>query len=469
MTKTRFAPSPTGFLHLGGARTALYSWLYARKHQGKFVLRIEDTDKARSTQAATDAILQSLKWLGLDWDEGPYFQSGRSGLYQELTDRLLREGKAYRCYCSPEELEQKRKAAMATGKKPKYDGKCREAGLTESVEPHVVRFRSPLEGETAFEDRIKGAVVFQNRELDDLIIRRSDGSPTYNFVVVADDASMGITDIIRGDDHLNNTPRQILLYQALGYEIPSFAHLPLILGRDKSRLSKRHGATSVGAYQEAGYLPEALINFLARIGWSYQDQEIFSLPELIEKFDLGRVGKSAGVFNQDKLNWLNAHYLKELSPAIIAGYLIPFLKKKGVTGTCLERIVISLRERSKTLAEMGESALFYFDSDLPYREKDADKFLIPESKEMFEAFQAAFSGLDNWNEDSLKTVLTMIMEKYGLKMKQVAQPLRVALTFSAVSPGIYEVMTILGKEEVLKRMRRAIRRIALGPLERIHN
>src|SRR5512137_2732890 len=330
--RLRFAPSPTGYLHIGGARTALFNWLLARKTGGTFILRIEDTDVARSTQESVDAILQGMEWLGLDWDEGPFYQSDNFPLYREYVQKLLDEGKAYRCRCTPEELEAKRELAMKEGRKPKYDGTCRSLNIGPDT-PSAVRFRAPEDGATCFDDLIKGPISFSNEELDDLIIQRSDGTPTYNFTVVIDDASMTITHVIRGDDHINNTPRQILLYEALGYPVPKFAHVPMILGADKSRLSKRHGATSVIAYRDQGFLPEALVNYLVRLGWSHGDEEIFSREELVEKFTIEAVGKSAGVFNPDKLLWLNHHYIKEGDPARLAALLLPFLAERGVSAT----------------------------------------------------------------------------------------------------------------------------------------
>ncbi len=326
--RVRFAPSPTGYLHIGGARTALFNYLLAQKQKGTFVLRIEDTDVARSTQESVDAILDAMDWLGLSCDEGPFYQSDRFDLYKEKVQQLVDEGKAYRCYCSAEELDAKREAAMKDGRKPKYDGTCRNR--TDSPDlPYVVRFRLP-EGreEVTFADQIKGGISFRTEELDDLIIQRTDGTPTYNFVVVIDDAEMGINLVIRGDDHINNTPRQILLYEALGYEVPLFAHVPMILGSDKKRLSKRHGATSVMAYQELGFLPEAMVNYLVRLGWSLGDEEIFSMADLIEKFSLENVGRSAGVFNPEKLLWLNSHYIKTGDPQRLADLLRPFLEKE---------------------------------------------------------------------------------------------------------------------------------------------
>ncbi|MGE3550728.1 MAG: glutamate--tRNA ligase, partial [Geobacter sp.] len=331
--RVRFAPSPTGYLHVGGARTALFNWLYARHFGGTFILRIEDTDTERSTQESVDAILQGMEWLGLDWDEGPFYQTDNFPLYKQHVQKLLDEGKAYRCWCSQETLEAKREAAMAEGRKPKYDGTCRHRQDQPLDQPFVIRFKAPEEGETAFDDLIKGRIAFPNAELDDLIISRTDGTPTYNFCVVIDDALMRISHVIRGDDHVNNTPRQIQLYEALGYPVPLFAHVPMILGSDKARLSKRHGATSVIAYRDMGYLPEALNNYLVRLGWSHGDDEIFSRPEMIEKFDINHVGRAPSVFNPDKLNWLNAHYIKTSEPARLAELLKPHLATRGVTDT----------------------------------------------------------------------------------------------------------------------------------------
>jgi glutamyl-tRNA synthetase len=328
--RLRFAPSPTGYLHVGGARTALFNWLLARKLGGTFILRIEDTDVARSTEESVNAILEGMQWLGLDWDEGPFFQSDLFPVYREYVRKLLDQGNAYRCYCTAEELEAKRELAMAEGRKPKYDGTCR--GLAGEIpgKPFAVRFRAPRDGVTAFDDLVKGHISFNNEELDDLIIQRSDGTPIYNFTVVIDDATMRVSTVIRGDDHISNTPRQILLYQALGFPVPRFAHVPMILGSDKARLSKRHGATSVMAYRDMGYLPEAMVNYLVRLGWSHGDDEIFSREELIEKFTVEAIGKSAGVFNPDKLLWLNAHYIKTGDPSRLAELLLPFLRERGV-------------------------------------------------------------------------------------------------------------------------------------------
>jgi glutamyl-tRNA synthetase len=457
--RVRFAPSPTGYLHIGGARTALFNFLLARKHQGKFILRIEDTDVARSTQESVDAILQAMEWLGMDCDEGPIYQSERFGLYREKIDQMLAQGTAYRCYCTPEELEAKRKLAEEEKRKPKYDGTCRDRKDVPEGAPFVVRFRCPETGTTTFNDRIKGPISFQNEELDDLIIQRTDGTPTYNMVVVVDDAEMGITLVIRGDDHINNTPRQILLYQAMGYPVPDFAHVPMILGSDQKRLSKRHGATSVMAYRELGYLPEALVNYLVRLGWSYGDQEIFSMPELIEKFSLDNVGKSAGVFNPDKLLWLNSHYIKEGNPARLAELLVEFLQKEGIevsSGPELETVVVALQDRAKTLVEMAREAKCYLRDEVVFEDKAAEKFLIEENRPIFVALLEALNECQDWREAVLDEVFKGVLEKTGLKFGKVAQPARVALVGSAKGPSICLIMQILGREKSLARLRGAV-------------
>ncbi len=457
--RTRFAPSPTGYLHIGGVRTALFNWLFARHHAGIFILRIEDTDQARSTEEYLRAILESLRWLGLDWDEGPYFQSQRMQLYCSHAEQLLQGGKAFRCYCTSEELEQRRQQALAEGRKPKYDGRCRERADQPADLPFVVRFKASQEGVTTVDDLVKGQVVFENEELDDLIILRSDGTPTYNFVVVVDDALMGITHVIRGDDHLNNTPRQIQLYQALGYPPPAFAHLPLILGPDRARLSKRHGATSVTAYQEMGYVPSALVNYLARLGWSYGDQEIFSREELIERFSLEGAGRSAGIFNPEKLLWLNAHYIKEGDLRQIAQLLIPFLQQRGITAELdnrLLKVVKSLQPRAKTLKEMAEMAEFYFRDDFPYDEKGSSKFLRPELSFFLTSFLEGLPRIDDFAEGNLEQFFRQLTEQQGLKLNQAAQGVRIALTGRTTSPGLFEVMEGIGREGVIKRLERAL-------------
>jgi glutamyl-tRNA synthetase len=457
--RTRFAPSPTGYLHIGGVRTALFNWLFARHHNGTFILRVEDTDAARSRQEYLNAILDGLQWLGLNWDEGPYFQSQRMQLYQEHVERLLTAGKAYRCYCTPEELEERRQQALAEGHKPKYDGRCRERTDQPTDLPSVIRFKAPQEGTTTVEDLIKGKIMFENEELDDLIIMRSDGTPTYNFVVVVDDALMGVSHVIRGDDHLNNTPRQIHLYEALGYPIPVFAHLPLIMGQDRTRLSKRHGATSINAYQEMGYLTHALVNYLARLGWSYGDQEVFSREELIEKFSLERAGRSAGIFNPEKLLWLNAHYIKEGEPNQIAQQLIPFLHRRGIQAELnirLIKAVKSLQPRAKTLMEMAEMAEFYFKDDFPYDEKGGRKFLRPELTPFLVSLLEELRGSQDFAEAHLEKIFRQLTVQKGLKLNQAAQGVRLALTGKTTSPGLFEVMEGIGRERVIKRLERAL-------------
>lgn len=458
----RFAPSPTGHLHIGGARTALFNWLYARNQKGKFILRIEDTDQVRSTKESIDGILESLTWLGLDWDEGPIFQTDRLSLYQEHAQRLLREGKAYFCYCTPEELEEKRKQALQEKRQPKYDGHCRELKNPPPGRRPAIRFKTPKQGLTILKDLIKGVIEFENVELDDLIILRSDGWPTYNFSAVVDDATMGITHVIRGDDHVNNTPRQILLYEALGYPLPQFAHVPMILGADKTRLSKRHGATSVLAYKEMGYLPQALVNYLVRLGWSHGDQEVFTLQELIEKFNLENIGKSAAIFNSEKLLWLNGVYIRQEKLETLAELIKPFLQKRGWqlrSKEWLIEVVKTLQERSKTLEEMASQAEFYFRDEVEIEEKASTKYLIPEVKEPLQMLISALASTPEVDEKLLEQIFQDIATQKNLKLVAIAQAVRVALTGKTASPGIYEIMKILGKGEVLKRLQRALERI----------
>lgn len=458
---TRFPPSPTGYLHIGGARTALFNWLFTRQKGGKFVLRIEDTDKARSSDETTKAIIESMEWLGLDWDEGPYFQSQRYDIHNAFIERLLSTGQAYHCHCSPDELERGRKAAMAKGLKPKYDGKCRDLGLGPAP-GSVVRLKTPKTGITQFNDLVKGRVRFDNEELDDLILRRSDGSPTYHMAVVADDISLGITYVIRGDDHVNNTPRQILIYKALREPIPQYAHVPMILAPDKTRLSKRHGAISVLAYRDMGYLPHALLNSLARLGWSYGDQEKFTKEELIEKFSLKNVGKSAGVFNADKLLDLNAWYIRNSSDEFLARELIPFLQQFGFKGLEQQKVkeaVATLKPRSKTLLDMAEGALFYFQEEITYEKRADDKFLKPDILGSLEDIHGRLEKAPEFNQADLEKIFVGFLEDNEIKLKKVAQPLRVALTGKTASPGIFEVMEILGRKKVLERLTKAITHI----------
>ncbi len=457
--RLRFAPSPTGYLHIGGARTALFNWLQAKKEKGKFILRIEDTDVARSTQESVDAILEGMTWLGLDWDEGPYYQSDNFHVYREFVEKLLAEGKAYKCYCTPGELEAKREKAILEKRKPKYDGTCR--GLEGDIpgKPYVVRFKSPVEGVTSFDDIIKGRITFNNGELDDLIIQRSDGTPTYNFVVVVDDAIMGITTVIRGDDHVNNTPRQILLYEALGYPVPKFAHVPMILGSDKTRLSKRHGATSVIAYRDMGYLPEAMENYLVRLGWSHGDQEIFSREELLEKFSLEDVGRSAGVFNPEKLLWLNAHYIRTGDPERLAGLIIPFLTQRGIDpakGPDLVAVVKTLQDRSRTLIEMADGAIFYYTGDFDYDDKALGKFLHGNLVQLFGEIEDKVVKAEHLDHDTIDGLFKDICGRHGIKMKDVALPTRIAITGGTAAPGLFDVLEVLGKDETVKRLERAI-------------
>jgi glutamyl-tRNA synthetase len=455
--RTRFAPSPTGFLHIGGARTALFSWLFARHNGGEFVLRVEDTDQIRSTDESTKAILDAMTWLGLNWDEGPYFQAQRVDLHREMVQKLIAEGKAYYCTCTAEDLEASRKQAMATGKKPKYDGTCRDKNLKKSP-GSVVRFRGAQTGYTVVEDLVKGNITFNNDELDDLIIERGDGYPTYNFAVVIDDAMMNITHVIRGDDHVNNTPRQILMYQALGFPVPNFAHVPMILGADKARLSKRHGATSVMAYKEIGYLPEALVNYLVRLSWAHGDQEIFSLPELIDLFALDAVGKSPAVFNPEKLLWLNAHYIKEANPERLMEEMKPLWPADTPTGDAVftQKVIADLQPRVKTLVEMSTMASFYFAEQVKYEAQAAQKFLVPDVTAHLQAMIAAIPAVQNFSKKGIEEFLMAFTQERNIKFKMIAQALRVALTGKTVSPGIDEVMATLGKDRVAQRIKEAI-------------
>jgi len=455
--RTRFAPSPTGHLHIGGARTALFAWLYARHTNGKFILRIEDTDAQRSTDESTQQILQAMEWLGLDWDEGPFYQSERLDMYRSYVQKLIDSGKAYWCECTPEELEQKREQALKEGRKPKYDGTCRHKGLGPGP-GRVVRFAIPPAGTVSFDDMIKGTISVETDELDDLILLRSDGMPTYNFTVVVDDATMNITHIIRGDDHVNNTPRQILMYEALGLSVPVFAHVPMILGSDKTRLSKRHGATSVMAYKDMGYLPEALVNYLVRLSWSHGDQEIFSTEELISMFDLGDVGRAAAVFNPDKMLWLNHHYIKSGDPARISGLLTGFIDTRGFKRPdmdYIERVVVDVRERTKTLADMVDFGDFYFQETEPPDDLKA-KFFKPELARIFTSLVDKFEHIDLSNHDQTEDAVRALLEENSIKFKLLAQPMRVALTGKTVSPGIFEIIATLGKARVIARLKKAL-------------
>jgi len=455
---TRFPPSPTGYLHVGGARTALFNWLYARHSGGRFVLRIEDTDQVRSTQESADAILESLEWLGIDWDEGPYFQSQRFHIYKEYVQKLVDSGHAYYCSCTPDQVEEMRKKGMAAGGKAKYDGTCREKGLKKG-ENTVVRFKAPLTGTTILEDAVKGNIVFQNSDLDDFIIARSDGTPTYNFVVVVDDITMNINTIIRGDDHVSNTPKQIMLYKAMGSSLPLFAHVPMVLGKDKTRLSKRHGAMSVTAYRDMGYLPDALINYLVRLGWSFGDQEFFTRSDLIEKFNLENIGHAAGVFDTDKLMALNADHLKAAAPSDLSKLLISFLKAKEIEaeeGVFLEKVIKTLAPRSKTLIDMADAAMFYFGDKVAYEDAAAKKFLTAEASGIIIKLIEKLAALEDFSEKSLEGAFVALMEETGLKLGKIAQPVRVALSGKTASPGIFEIIEIMGKDRVVSRLKDAL-------------
>ena len=464
--RVRFAPSPTGHLHLGGARTALFNYLFARHNKGTFILRIEDTDRTRSTEEYIEAIIEGMKWLGLNWDEGPYRQIDRFNIYKDYADKLLREGKAYYCYCSPEELEKRRQEALAQGKTPKYDGRCKL--LKEPIPDRVpaIRFMMPQEGETVVNDLIRGMVVFENAQLDDLIIMRSDGTPTYNFTVVVDDVDMGITHVIRGDDHLNNTPKQLHIYKAFGYGIPAFAHLPMILGHDKARLSKRHGATSVTSYKDMGYLSDAFVNYIVRLGWAHGDQEIFTRDELVEYFSLEDVGKSAAVFNPEKLLWLNSQYIMKTPTEKLIEMVMPFLvrekiiqKDQTLDKEWLSKAIETLKERAKTLVELAHSLRFYIAEDIEYEEKAKTKFLNEKNLPYLLDVKDAVKGIDNFVAPEIEKVFVSLVEKHKTKLGNIAQPVRVAITGKTESPGIFEVLEIVGKEKTLRRLESAIKTI----------
>ena len=457
-TKTRFAPSPTGYLHVGGARTALFSWLHARKHGGKYVLRIEDTDLQRSTTESINAILEAMTWLGLEYDEGPFYQTKRFDRYNEVIDELLEKNLAYRCNCPKERLETLREGQMARKEKPRYDGHCRGLSI-EAAEPHVIRFRNPDEGTVVVDDQVRGKIVFSNNELDDLIVRRTDGSPTYNLTVVVDDSDMGITDVIRGDDHVNNTPRQINILKALGKEPPRYAHVPMILGDDGSRLSKRHGAVSVMEYRNQGILPEALLNYLVRLGWSHGDEELFTLDQMVELFAIEDVNKAASAFNTEKLLWINQHYIKQSEPARIARLLSPHMGNLGIDpaeGPDLVEVSRQQQERAKTLVEMAEiSAFFYRDFD-EFEPKAAKKHLKAAALEPLQQVRQKLAALDGWVGKELHQVVIDVSASLSLNMGKVAQPLRVAVAGRAASPGIDVTLELVGREACLRRIDKAL-------------
>lgn len=456
--RTRFAPSPTGYLHVGGARTALFSWLFARKHGGTFILRIEDTDVERSTKESMDAILQGMEWLHLDYDEGPYYQSHRFDRYRDVIQQLLDSGHAYKCYCTKERLEALRTEQQKQKQKPRYDGHCRDLSPRESNEPYVIRFRNPKEGMVTFEDMIRGTITISNNELDDLIIARTDGTPTYNLTVVVDDWDMKITHVIRGDDHINNTPRQINILKALGAELPQYGHVPMILGPDGKRLSKRHGAVSVLQYRQEGYLPEALVNYLVRLGWSYGDQEIFSRDEMIQYFDVNAISRSPAAFNPSKLIWLNQHYMKTLSPILVAEPLGDQLKKLGVDyhqGPSLEQVVALQAERTKTLEEMAERSIYFYQDLTGYDEKAARKHLTPDIAAALKITHDRIAALTNWDKEAIHQVIINVAEESGLKLGKLAQPIRVAVTGNTVSPPIDATLFLIGQQQVVDRLKRA--------------
>ncbi|CUS48617.1 MAG: glutamyl-tRNA synthetase GltX [Idiomarinaceae bacterium HL-53] len=464
---SRFAPSPTGYLHVGGARTALYAWLVARAAGGKFVLRIEDTDRERSTQAAIDAIFEGMQWLGLTWDEEPIYQTQRFERYGELTQQLLKEDKAYKCYCSQERLETMREEQMAAGVKPRYDGKCRHLSADEHAaragQPFVIRFRNPQEGSVVFDDHIRGRIEISNQELDDLIIARTDGTPTYNFCVVVDDWDMGITHVVRGEDHINNTPRQINILAALGAPIPEYAHVSMILGDDGKKLSKRHGAVSVTEYRDKGYLPEAMINYLVRLGWSHGDQEIFSREELIKIFKLSDINKAASAFNTEKLNWLNQHYMKTLPVEQVAAELAWHFEQLGVAtnnGPALEEVVKLQAERVKTLREMAEISQYFY---MPVESFDADaakKHLRPVAGEPLADIQKRLQALTTWSAETIHQAIQDTCEALEVGMGKVGMPLRVAVTGGGNSPSLDVTLAFLPQEIVLKRIDLALEFIA---------
>jgi len=456
MVRTRFAPSPTGYLHIGGARTALFSWAYARKHGGKFILRIEDTDLERSTESSVQAILDAMRWLGLDWDEGPFFQMQRLGRYKEVAEKLIAQGKAYRCWASKEDLDTMRERQRARGEKPRYDGRWRPerakaAGLVPPVDrAPVVRFQNPDEGDVVFHDLVKGAITVANAELDDLVLLRADGVPTYNFGVVVDDLDMSITHVIRGDDHVNNTPRQVNIFQALGAPLPKFAHVPMILGADGERLSKRHGAVSVMQYSEDGYLPEALVNYLVRLGWSHGDEEMFTVEQFLQWFDLAHISHSAAQFNPEKLRWLNHQYLRQRPDADLAKLVAPRIERAGgklAGGPELPAVVALLKERSETLEVLaGEAMMFYGEPGV------VRGSVIDEVRPALAELTAAFAGLGDWRAESIMSAIQAVIDKHKLKLPKLAMPLRMIVFGRAQTPNLGPMLALAGRKRVLERL-----------------
>jgi glutamyl-tRNA synthetase len=453
--RTRFAPSPTGYLHVGGARTALYSWAYARKHGGKFILRIEDTDLERSTEASVQTILDAMRWLGLDWDEGPFRQMQRLQRYGEIAERLIREGKAYRCYCTREELDRMREAQRARGEKPRYDGRWRDSKATPpaGVKP-VIRFKNPLDGDVTFGDLVKGPITIANAELDDLVLLREDGVPTYNFGVVVDDLDMNITDVIRGDDHVNNTPRQVNIFRALGADLPNFAHVPMILGSDGERLSKRHGAVSVMQYEADGYLPEALVNYLARLGWSHGDEEVFSAAQFVQWFDLGHVSRSPAQFNPEKLRWLNNHYIKGRPDGELEPLVAPRVGRDGgrlAGGPALAEVIALLKDRSQTLEEIADQAMMFYGPAHPTPEM-LEANVPPDILPALRDLAASLSALAEWRQEPIMGAVHAVMERHKLKLPKIAMPLRAIVFGRAQTPNLGPVLVLAGKKRVLERL-----------------
>lgn len=455
MIRTRFAPSPTGYLHVGGARTALFSWAYARKHGGRFILRIEDTDLERSTEASTQAILDSMRWLDLNWDEGPFYQMQRLTRYREMAEQLLRDGKAYRCYCTRAELESMREAQRSRGEKPRYDGRWRDskAQPPTGVEP-VIRFKNPFDGEVTFHDLVKGSITISNAELDDLVLLREDGVPTYNFGVVVDDLEMNITHVIRGDDHVNNTPRQVNIFRALGADLPQFAHVPMILGPDGERLSKRHGAVSVIQYQEDGYLPEALTNYLARLGWSHGNEEVFASAAFVEWFDLAHVSRSAAQFNPEKLRWLNQQYMKQRPDADLAALVAERIERDGgrlASGPELAAVVTLFKERSETLNELAEQAMMFY-GQAQATSGQIEQSMAAEMRPALAELAEKFSAIGDWSSDSVMGAIHAVLEKHKLKLPKLAVPLRVIVFGRMQTPNLGPVLALAGKKRVLERL-----------------
>jgi len=461
VVKTRFAPSPTGLLHVGGIRTALFSWLYARHNNGKFILRIEDTDKERSTDESKKIILDGMSWLKLDYDEGPYYQSQRINRYKEVIKQLIETGNAYYCYCTKEEVDIMREEAIKKGEKPKYNGFWRDRSESppSNIEP-VIRFKNPLEGQVVLDDLVQGKVIFDNKELDDLIIARSDGSPTYNLTVVVDDMDMEISDVIRGDDHLNNTPRQINIMNALGASLPNYAHIPMILGEDGKKISKRDGISNILQYRDEGYLSQALLNYIVRLGWSKGDQEIFSIDEMISQFDLKGVNKSASRINPKKLVWLNKHYLKRTDNKILSSMLNNLFNDMDVPtniGPSLEDLIEIQKNRLDTLKDIAEQSIFFYKDFDRYDIKSAKKYLQPVVLEPLKTLYSEFKNIDNWNNKNIKKVIDKLTSEFDIKISKLAQPLRVAITGTTISPSIDDTTRLLGRKRTLERLNNAIK------------